>query len=104
MLEGNAVRGLTQAAAQELAPHHITVNGYAPGIVDTPMWTYIDEQMHNLNGKPIGQNFKDMVSTIALGRCEVPADVAGVVSFLASDNADYVTGQTVIVDGGMQYR
>ncbi len=99
-----AVRGITQAAAQELAPHQITVNGYAPGIVDTPMWTFIDEQMHELNGKPIGQNFTDMVGTIALGRCELPGDVAGVVSFLASKNADYVTGQTVIVDGGMQYR
>lgn len=99
-----AVRGITQAAAQELAPHNITVNGYAPGIVDTPMWTFIDEEMHKLNGKPIGQNFSDMVNTIALGRCEYPSDVAGVVSFLASDNADYVTGQTIIVDGGMQYR
>ncbi|NEG69835.1 acetoin reductase [Bifidobacterium choloepi] len=98
-----AVRGLTQAAAKELAARNITVNAYAPGIVDTPMWTYIDEEMSKLNGKPIGQNFKDMVDTIALGRCEYPSDVAGIVSFLASDNADYVTGQTIIVDGGMQY-
>ncbi|KFI62088.1 acetoin reductase [Bifidobacterium cuniculi] len=98
------VRALTQAAAKELAPKNITVNGYAPGIVDTPMWDYIDEEMSKINGKPIGQNFKDMVDTIALGRCEVPRDVAGAVSFLASDNADYVTGQTIIVDGGMQYR
>ncbi|KOA48700.1 diacetyl reductase [Bifidobacterium animalis subsp. animalis MCC 0483] len=99
-----AVRGFTQAAAQELAPYNITVNGYAPGIVDTPMWTFIDEEMSKLNGKPLGQNFKDMVDTIALRRCETPDDVAGVVSFLVSDNARYVTGQTVIVDGGMQYR
>ena len=99
-----AVRGFTQAAAQELAPYNITVNGYAPVIVDTPMWTFIDEEMSKLNGKPLGQNFKDMVDTIALKRCETPDDVAGVVSFLVSDNARYVTGQTVIVDGGMQYR
>lgn len=99
-----AIRALTQAAAQEFAPHGITVNAYAPGIVDTPMWDYIDERMGAINGKPKGRNFQDMVDTIALGRCETPQDVAGVVSFLASDNADYVTGQTVIVDGGMQYR
>ena len=99
-----AVRGFTQAAAQELAPYNITVNGYAPGIVDTPMWTFIDEEMSKLNGKPLGQNFKDMVDTIALKRCETPDDVAGVVSFLVCDIARYVTGQTVIVDGGMQYR
>lgn len=98
------VRALTQVAAKELAPRNITVNGYAPGIVDTPMWTYIDAEMGKINGKPVGQNFADMVDTIALGRCEVPRDVAGAVSFLASDNADYVTGQTIIVDGGMQYR
>lgn len=99
-----AVRGITQAAAKELAPHNIRVNGYAPGIVDTPMWTYIDEEMGKLNGKPKGQNFDDMVKTIALGRSETPEDVAGVVSFLVSDDARYVTGQTIIVDGGMQYR
>ena len=61
-----AVRGFTQAAAQELAPYNITVNGYAPGIVDTPMWTFIDEEMSKLNGKPLGQNFKDMVDTLSL--------------------------------------
>lgn len=99
-----AVRGITQAAAKELAAHNIRVNGYAPGIVDTPMWTFIDEQMGELNGKPKGQNFDDMVKTIALGRCETPEDVAGVVAFLVSDDARYVTGQTIIVDGGMQYR
>ncbi|WP_018142766.1 acetoin reductase [Alloscardovia criceti] len=99
-----AVRGLTQAAAQEFAPRNITVNGYAPGIVDTPMWDYIDEEMGKLNGKPKGENMKAMKDSIALGRYEYPRDVAGVVSFLASEKADYVTGQTIIVDGGMQYR
>lgn len=99
-----AVRGILQASAQELAPKHITVNGYAPGIVATPMWDYIDQELGKLNGKPKGQNMADMLDSIALHRFEYPADVAGVVSFLASDKADYVTGQTVIVDGGMQYR
>lgn len=98
-----AVRGFTQAAAQELAPRNITVNAYGPGIVDTPMWGMIDEEMGKLNGKPKGQNMKDTLGGIALGRFEVPKDVAGAVSFLASDKGDYVTGQTILVDGGMCY-
>ncbi|AKV54970.1 L-2,3-butanediol dehydrogenase/acetoin reductase [Bifidobacterium actinocoloniiforme DSM 22766] len=99
-----AVRGLTQTAAQELAPRGITVNGYAPGVVDTPMWGQIDEEMGKLNGKPKGENLKGMVDSIAMQRLEHPDDVAGVISFLASDKSAYMTGQTIIVDGGMQYR
>ena len=98
-----AVRGITQVAAQELAPRNITVNSWAPGIVGTGMWDTIDEEMGKLNGKAKGENLKDNVEGIALGRIETPEDVAGVVSFFASDNADYVTGQTLLVDGGMLY-
>jgi meso-butanediol dehydrogenase / (S,S)-butanediol dehydrogenase / diacetyl reductase len=98
-----AVRGLTQAAAKELASKGITVNAYAPGIVLTPMWDLIDEKLHEINGKPLGQNLKENIDAIALGRGEEPEDVAGVVSFLASENSNYVTGQTIIVDGGMQF-
>lgn len=98
-----AVRGITQAAAQELAEDGITVNAYAPGIVGTAMWDLIDEELHKINGKPIGQNMQENIDTIALGRVETPEDVAGVVSFLASENSNYVTGQVIIVDGGMQY-
>src|SRR5690625_5695549 len=67
------------------------------------MWDTIDEEMGKLNGKAKGENLKDNVEGIALGRIETPEDVAGVVSFFASDNADYVTGQTLLVDGGMLY-
>lgn len=98
-----AVRGLTQAAAQELAPKGHTVNAYAPGIVGTGMWEQIDAELSKINGKPIGENFKEYSSSIALGRPSVPADVAGLVSFLASENSDYVTGQVMLVDGGMLY-
>lgn len=98
-----AVRGITQAAAQELAPAGITVNAYAPGIVGTGMWEVIDQRLHEINGKPLGQNLKENVDSIALGRIETPEDVAGVVSFLASPNSDYVTGQVLLVDGGMLY-
>lgn len=98
-----AVRGLTQVAAQELAPKGITVNAYAPGIVGTGMWDLIDEKLSEINGKPRGQNLKENVESIALGRIETPEDVANVVSFLASEKADYVTGQVLLVDGGMLY-
>lgn len=98
-----AVRGFTQVAAQELAPHGITVNAYAPGIVGTGMWDLIDAELSKINGKPIGQNLTENVDSIALGRIETPEDVAGVVSFFASENAAYVTGQVLLVDGGMLY-
>ncbi|MFJ9543825.1 SDR family oxidoreductase [Streptomyces sp. NPDC101225] len=84
-----AVRGLTQAAAQEFAPHGIKVNSYAPGIVDTPLWREVPEV------------FEALVATIPLGRAQQPTDVADLVSFFASPAADYMTGQTVIMDGGM---
>ncbi|KAK4456831.1 acetoin dehydrogenase [Cladorrhinum samala] len=98
-----AVRGLNHAYAQELAPHKITVNAYAPGIVDTKMWELIDR---GLGEKVEGAKKGDMLRKhskdwIALGRTSVPEDVANLVGFLASKDADYVTGQTMVVDGGI---
>ncbi|ERL66408.1 acetoin reductase [Schleiferilactobacillus shenzhenensis] len=98
-----AIRGLTQAAAQELAKDHITVNGYAPGIVLTPMWDLIDKRMSEIHGVPIGASRQKFIDGIALGRGEQPEDVAGLVSFLASSKSDYITGQTIVVDGGIDY-
>ncbi|KAL2145924.1 hypothetical protein VTI28DRAFT_5798 [Corynascus sepedonium] len=99
-----AVRGLSQAYAMELAPHRITVNAYAPGIVDTNMWELIDEGLGKIKGKGKGEMIKKYSDElIALGRTSVPEDVAKLVSFLAGPDADYVTGQTYIVDGGIIY-
>ncbi|WP_057895963.1 acetoin reductase [Liquorilactobacillus oeni] len=96
-----AVSSLTQAAANEFAPDHITVNAYAPGVVGTTgMWDEIDKKMSEINGKPIGQNKKDFISTIPLGRTVKPNDIANIVDFLASSAADFITGQTYAVDGG----
>src|SRR5690606_28314646 len=99
-----AVRGLTQAAAKELAPFGITVNAYAPGIVGTGMWDFIDQQLSEYNGAPRGENFKKYVEGIALGRPETPEDVAGFVSYLAGPDADYMTGQAPLIDGGIVFR
>jgi meso-butanediol dehydrogenase/(S,S)-butanediol dehydrogenase/diacetyl reductase len=99
-----AVRALTQAAARELASDGITVNAYAPGIVGTDMWVEIDRRFAELTGTPVGATYKKYVEGIALGRAETPEDVAGLVSYLAGPDADYMTGQTPLIDGGIVYR
>jgi meso-butanediol dehydrogenase / (S,S)-butanediol dehydrogenase / diacetyl reductase len=98
-----AVRGLSQSAAQELADHGITVNVYSPGVVRTPMWDSIDEAITARQGTRVGTAMAAMMSSIPLGRLETPDDVAGVVSFLASPDAAYITGQSIVVDGGIWF-
>ncbi|MGA8210823.1 MAG: SDR family oxidoreductase [Nocardioidaceae bacterium] len=98
-----AVRGLTQSVAQELAPHGITANVYSPGVVHTPMWESIDDAMTRRTGSPSGSAMAAMADVIPLGRLETPTDVAGVVAFLASPDAAYITGQSIVVDGGLWF-
>lgn len=98
-----AVRGLTQAAAMEWAEHGITVNAYGPGIVGTAMWDLIDEKLGARQGLPKGQALAHNAESILLGRVSVPNDVAQLVSYLSSEDSDYVTGQTILVDGGIQF-
>jgi meso-butanediol dehydrogenase/(S,S)-butanediol dehydrogenase/diacetyl reductase len=98
-----AVRGMSQSVAQELAEHQITVNVYSPGVVHTPMWEGIDAEMSRRRGTQLGSEMAAMVAGIPLGRLELPTDVAGVVAFLASPEAAYITGQSIVVDGGMWF-
>ncbi|BDY26187.1 acetoin reductase [Mycolicibacterium mageritense] len=99
-----AVRGLTQAAAKEYASAGITVNAYCPGIVGTDMWVEIDKRFAELTGAAEGETFEKYAGGIALGRPETPEDVAGFVSYLAGPDADYMTGQAGLIDGGLVYR
>lgn len=98
-----AVRGLTQAAAQEWAEHGITVNAYCPGIVGTAMWEQIDAELGGYMGLGKGEALEQFSQLIALGRVETPEDVACFVSYLASKDSDYMTGQSVMIDGGVLF-
>ncbi|TME34204.1 MAG: SDR family oxidoreductase [Chloroflexi bacterium] len=95
------VVSVTRTAAQVLAPYRITSNCICPGVVDTPMWKKIDADWAEIEGWPIGEAWKRRTALIPLGRPETPDDVAGVVSFLASRDSDYMTGQAVHIDGGL---
>ena len=96
------VVGITQSLANELAPHGITVNAFCPGIIDTDMWAYNDEHWGKLMGNyQPGELMREWVGTIPMKRVGKAEDVAGLVAFLASEDAAYITGQTINVDGGL---
>jgi meso-butanediol dehydrogenase/(S,S)-butanediol dehydrogenase/diacetyl reductase len=97
-----SVLAIIQGAARALAAHGITVNGFAPGVVDTPLWTQLDADLMAIgDAKEPGQAMKDFSAGILLGRPAQPADIAGTALFLASADSDYMTGQVVMIDGGM---
>ena len=97
----SAVVGLVRSAAWELGKYGITVNAYCPGVVDTDMWRYIDTERGKLQGREPGELLKEMAGRNPLGRVEVPEDVAPLVSFLASEESRFITGQAINVCGGM---
>lgn len=98
-----AIRGLGQSAAKELAIDNITVNAYDPGIVLTPMRDEIDRQTAKIKGTTPEIQRQNVIGEIALGRAALPEDVADVVAFLVSPDAKYITGQSILIDGGMRF-
>ncbi|MFP8966477.1 SDR family NAD(P)-dependent oxidoreductase [Pokkaliibacter sp. CJK22405] len=96
------VVGITQSLAKEVATDNITVNAICPGIIKTEMWDYNDKVWGSMLGdyKP-GELMAEWVENIPMKRAGTGDDVAGLVAFLASEDATYITGQTINVDGGL---
>lgn len=92
--------------AHELAPWNITVNAFCPGIIESEMWDYNDRvwgEILSTEQKRYGKGelMAEWVEGIPMKRAGKPEDVAGLVAFLASDDARYLTGQTINIDGGL---
>ena len=82
--------GLAKSVAKELGSRNVRVNAVAPGYIETAMTQSMPEQAR-----------AHYLTNIPLGRAGTPEDVSGVVTFLCSDAARYLTGQTIVVDGGL---
>lgn len=95
-----AIISYTQSAALAMAPHHIRVNGIAPGVINTPMWGNVDALFAKYEHLPIGEKKIQVGKAVPLGYMGAPSDIAGAAVFLASDEASYITAQTLNVDGG----
>jgi meso-butanediol dehydrogenase/(S,S)-butanediol dehydrogenase/diacetyl reductase len=97
-----AVVALTQAGARALASKAITVKAFAPGVVATPLWTQLDKDLMatGVSSAP-GEAIENFSSSILLGRVAQPGDIVGTVKILASPASDYMTGQVLMIDGGM---
>ena len=95
-----AIISYTQSAALAMAPHHIRVNGIAPGVIATPMWKHVDALFAKYENLPLGEKKKQVGLAVPLGYMGDPTDICGAAIFLASDEASYITAQTLNVDGG----
>ncbi len=97
-----AIISITQSAALVFAPYNINVNAVCPGVIPTPMWEQIDRDRGRVCGLAPGESIKSFIERTPLKRAGSPEDVAGVVAFLCSPDSDYMTGQTLNVDGGLE--
>ena len=97
-----AVNALTQAAARAFAEYNITCNAFAPGVVDTPLWTKLDADLQDIgDAERPGQAMAEFSAGILRGHAATPEEMVGTALFLASTDSDYITGQVVMADGGM---
>ncbi|MCL5986421.1 MAG: glucose 1-dehydrogenase [Actinobacteria bacterium] len=96
-----AVISMTQSAALALAKNNIRVNSIAPGTIDTPMWQKVASDLAACEGCEVEEILKVRPGAIPLGRLAQPDDIAKAVVYLCSDDASYVTGQTLNVCGGL---
>lgn len=95
-----AVISLTQSAGLDLIKHGINVNAISPGVVDGESWDTVDALFAKYEGLPIGEKKKAVGAGVPYGRMGKPEDLTGMAIFLASDEANYIVGQTYNVDGG----
>jgi NAD(P)-dependent dehydrogenase (short-subunit alcohol dehydrogenase family) len=96
-----AVIALTRSLAVELAAHRIRVNGVSPGVTDTPWVQQRVAHIAEITNDSRDHMLETWVSAVPLKRPAQPTEMASVVAFLASDDASYLTGQTITVDGGL---
>lgn len=95
-----AVISITQSLALELAPDNIRVNAIAPGVVDTPMWDTVDALFAKYEKRQVGEKKRLVGEAVPLGHMGRPDEIADPCVFLASNDARYITAQTLNVDGG----
>lgn len=92
---------ITQATARGLIEHGITVNAFAPGVVDTPMWTGLNEDLRAIHEQTAEADpMREFATGTLMGRPAAPAELAPFLVYLASSESDYMTGQMYMVDGG----
>ena len=92
---------VTQATARGLIEHGITVNAFAPGVVDTPMWIGLNEDLRAIHGRPDEADpMREFAGGTLIGRAASPDELAPFLVYLASAESDYMTGQMYMVDGG----
>jgi meso-butanediol dehydrogenase/(S,S)-butanediol dehydrogenase/diacetyl reductase len=99
----HAVLGMIKAGAKSLIEHNITVNGYGPGVVRTELWEQLDKDLVEMGmfQKP-GESMDSIAENmILMKRYSYPEDIVGTAAFLASPDSDYMTGQLLMIDGGM---
>lgn len=100
----SGIAAFTVSLSRELGPHGITVNCVSPGHIETDMYAAALQRRASLRGVSLEEITQRELEPIALGRFGSPEDVARVITFLASPEAAYVTGQRINVDGGIQPR
>ncbi len=99
----HAVLALINGGAKALVAHNITVNGYGPGVVRTELWKQLDKDLVAIGKfEKEGQSMDQLAENmILMQRYSYPEDVVGTAAFLASPESDYMTGQLIMIDGGM---
>jgi NAD(P)-dependent dehydrogenase (short-subunit alcohol dehydrogenase family) len=97
-----AVITMTQGTAMALAPYNINVNAICPSVVPTAMWERLDAALGGAAGLPPGEFYRQRVEKVPLKRAGTTEQIAAMATFLCSEEADYITGQTYNVDGGSE--